>query len=184
MNSNPQSITTRTGDQGKTRLFSGEEVSKKSPRTDAYGDLDELVSILGVARSLSENDEVSSAVLVLQRQLFLAGAEMATSGKSTGLLKGRIGQGHIEDIDKRLESLESRIRMPGGFIIPGGTPSAANLDLSRSVVRRVERRAVGLKEDGKLDNDALLIWLNRLSDYLWLLARLEEGGRTICKDAE
>lgn len=171
------SITTKVGDKGTTFLFSGEEVPKDSPRTMAYGDLDELVSVLGVARCHVEHEEIKHDILTIQRDLFVAGAELATALDHVGLLKQRIGEGELRHFEARRDALESRIKMPDGFIIPGGSGSlgAAHLDHARTVARRVERRAVTLQRAGLIDNRNLLIWLNRLSDYLWLLARLEEG---------
>lgn len=171
------SITTKVGDKGTTFLFSGEEVPKDSPRTMAYGDLDELVSALGVARCHVQNGEVAADLLMIQRDLFIVGAELATAVDHIGLLKHRIGEAELKAFEARREALEARIAMPDGFIIPGGTgvPGAAYIDFARAIARRVERRAVRLQRAGLIDNPHLLVWLNRLSDYLWLLARLEEG---------
>lgn len=171
------SITTKVGDKGTTFLFSGEEVPKDSPRTMAYGDLDELVSVLGVARCHVANEEIKSDILAIQRDLFVAGAELATALDHVGLLKQRIGEAELRHFELRRDALESRIKMPDGFIIPGGSGAlgAAHLDHARAIARRVERRAVTLQRAGLIDNRNLLVWLNRLSDYLWLLARLEEG---------
>lgn len=171
------SITTKVGDKGTTFLFSGEEVPKDSPRTMAYGDLDELVSVLGVARCHVANEEIRSDILAIQRDLFVAGAELATALDHVGLLKQRIGDSELRHFEERRDALERRIKMPDGFIIPGGSgsPGAAHLDHARAIARRVERRAVTLQRAGLIDNRNLLVWLNRLSDYLWLLARLEEG---------
>jgi cob(I)alamin adenosyltransferase len=173
------SITTKVGDKGTTFLFSGEEVPKDSPRTEAYGDLDELVSVLGVARCHARRSK--QAILDLQRRLFLVGTELATTPRYLRLLKGRIDEGELAVLDQRRERLERRIRMPKGFIIPGGTPAAAHLDHARAIARRLERKVTGLHRRQLVKNKHLLIWLNRLSDYLWLLARFEEGGKTLLK---
>ncbi|MCS6771852.1 MAG: cob(I)yrinic acid a,c-diamide adenosyltransferase [Kiritimatiellae bacterium] len=172
-----RSITTKVGDRGTTFLFSGEEVPKDSPRTMAYGDLDELVSALGLARCHVESEEIKNDILLIQRDLFTVGAELATAVDHVNLLKQRIGEAELSEFESRRSSLEARIRMPDGFIIPGGSGSrgAAFLDFARAIARRLERRAVRLQRAGLIDNRHLLIWLNRLSDYLWLLARLEEG---------
>jgi cob(I)alamin adenosyltransferase len=172
-----KSITTKVGDRGTTFLFSGEEVPKDSARTMAYGDLDELVSALGVARCHAQKEEVREEVLAIQRDLFVAGAELATALDHVGLLKQRIGEAELQRFEARRESLEARISMPDGFVIPGGNGSigAAHLDHARAIARRVERRAVTLQRARLIDNPHLLVWLNRLSDYLWLLARWEEG---------
>lgn len=178
------SITTKVGDKGTTFLFSGEEVPKDSPRTMAYGDLDELVSVLGVARCYVESDEIKQEILRIQRDLFTVGAELATALDHINLLKQRITEEELAQFEARRDALEARIKLPDGFIIPGGSGSvgAAHLDHARAIARRVERRAVRLQRAGLIDNRHMLIWLNRLSDYLWLLARLEEGESLLLKE--
>lgn len=183
--SKPQSITTKVGDRGTTFLFSGEEVPKDSPRTEAYGDLDELVSVLGVARCHVTQDAVREALLALQRDLFTAGAELATAIDHLDLLRHRIDEAALRIFEARRDALEARIAMPDGFIIPGGSGSvaAAHIDHARTIARRVERKAVTLSRAGLIRNPHLLVWLNRLSDYLWLLARCEEGRSLSLKEA-
>ena len=175
------SITTKTGDRGTTRLFSGEEVSKDSLRPNAYGDLDELVSILGVARCHCPAADTQQAILELQRELFVAGSEMATTPGAVERLDQRIDAARLAELERRMAELEAAIEVPDSFIVPGGSPAGAFLDLARSVSRRLERRAVGLCADGELDNDNLIVWLNRLSDYLYLLARSAEDKPTLVK---
>lgn len=175
------SITTRVGDQGMTYLFSGERVSKDSPRTEAYGDLDELVSLLGVARCAARRAKVRTLLIELQRELFLAGSELATSGRGLRRLAQRIDARRLADLDRRREAVERSIRMPTGFILPGGSAAGAHLDHARAVSRRLERKVVGLQRRRRIDNPDLIVWLNRLSDYLWLLARYEEGRATMLK---
>jgi cob(I)alamin adenosyltransferase len=170
------SITTRVGDRGTTFLFSGEEVAKDSPRTHAYGDLDELVSVLGLARATVRRADVRRAVLALQRELFVAGAELATSAGRVGLLRERVDAGRLARLEAQREVLEKRLPPPKGFILPGGTVAAAHLDHARTLARRLERRVVGLARRRLVRNPSLIVWLNRLSDYLWLLARREEGS--------
>jgi len=175
------SITTRQGDAGKTRLFSGEEISKCSARTEAYGALDETVSILGIARSLTQEEDLSETIMCIQRSLFVAGSEMATTPEYVNKLPARIDQERLALLDTERDALEKSITMPQGFILPGGHPVAAHLDHARAVARRCERHAVALQENGEIDNPHLLVWLNRLSDFLWLLARHVEGGKVMLK---
>jgi cob(I)alamin adenosyltransferase len=175
------SITTKVGDKGTTYLFSGEEVPKDSLRTDAYGDVDELVSILGVARARSDRPELIEILFWLQVELFVVATELATTSEHLELVRTRIDAARLEQLDRRRAELEARITMPKGFIIPGGTEVAAVIDHARTVARRCERKAVGLARQGAIDNPHLLIWLNRLSDFLWLLARYEEGDKTVLK---
>ena len=176
-----KSITTKVGDKGTTFLFSGEEVPKDSARTEAYGDLDELVSQLGVARVHARRADVRQRILELQRELFIAGAELATSSDHLHLLKARVDRSMLERMERVRTEAESGVRMPDGFIIPGGTLAAAHLDVARTVARRLERKISGLTRAGLLNNEHLTVWVNRLSDYLWLLARLEEGAATLPK---
>ncbi len=179
------SITTRVGDKGTTFLFSGEEVFKDSPRTESYGALDELVSVLGVARCYASQEEVRAALLDLQRDLFTVGAELATAIDHTDLLKQRIDESALKEFESRRDQLEARISMPDGFVIPGGSGSAASahIDHARTIARRLERKTVSLARAGLVANPYLLVWMNRLSDYLWLLARLEEGHSLSLKEA-
>lgn len=175
------SITTRTGDRGTTHLFSGETISKASPQTEAYGDLDEVVSILGIARSLTTQPEMAETLMQLQRDLFVIGAELATSAKRLSVLPRRVDEAMLAELDAARDALEARLPKPQGFILPGGTPAAAHIDLARAVTRRCERKVVSMMDQGLLTNPALVVWLNRLSDYLWLLARAEEGTSTLQK---
>ncbi len=177
------SIVTRTGDAGRTRLFSGEEVEKDHPRTCAYGDLDELVSLLGIASAEVRSDSVRAQLRALQRQLFTIGTELATSAAQQQRLAERISHPQVAELDRACAELEGRIDMPNGFILPGGTAAAARIDHARTVARRLERRVVGLVREGEVCNDQLIIWLNRLSDLLWLLARDEEGELVLLKEA-
>ncbi len=177
------SITTRIGDKGTTSLFSGEMVPKYSLRTEAYGDIDELNSALGVARALCQREGVLERIHEIQKELFVVGAELATTKECLMLLGERVDASFLARMDQRRDALEAMITMPRGFIIPGGTLAAAHIDLARTIARRCERKAVRLRDEGLIDNEALLVWLNRLSDYLWLLGRFEEGDRVILKNA-
>ncbi len=173
------SITTKVGDRGTTRLLSGERVPKDSPRPMACGDVDELVSALGLARFHARKSKAK--IVALQRALFLAGAELAVSSDAAKRLPQRITAAELAKFEVEREALERRIKMPKGFILPGGTLAAAHLDHARAVARRLERRVVGLARRRMISNPSLLIWLNRLSDYLWLLARWEEGRAVLPK---
>ncbi len=175
------SITTKVGDKGTTFLFSGEEVPKDSPRTEAYGDIDELVSVLGVARAQATRTEVSETLFWVQVELFVVATELATERTHLALVRERIDAERLSRLEVRRDALEARIRMPSGFIIPGGTLCAASIDHARTIARRCERKAVGLYREGLIENTHLLVWLNRLSDFLWLLARFDEGDATVLK---
>lgn len=160
-----------------TRLFSGEAVWKDSPRPDAGGTIDELVSLLGVARVRARTREARGAILGIQRALFVVAAELATTPRKAGLLRRRVNAEMVAVLDRRRAELEARIDLPHGFVIPGDDAGAACLDVARAVARRAERKIVSLSRRGQVRNQHLLVWMNRLSDYLWLLARSEQKGR-------
>jgi cob(I)alamin adenosyltransferase len=171
----------KRGDRGETSLLYGGRVAKSHGRTEAYGTIDEAVSALGLARSLSSNERVCSLILQFQKELFTVGAEMATDPEHYDKLVRNFGVISMEQVD-RIEQLiaefEAEIAMPDSFVIPGGTPAAAALDLARTIVRRSERRAVGLRSEGLIQNDAILSYLNRLADLIFTLARYEEQQAT------
>lgn len=176
------SITTRNGDGGRTRLYSGEEVAKDAPEVEACGDLDELGSLLGVARLHVVLPETREVLLDLQRMLFIVAGEAATAHDHVDMLVVRVEEAMVEQLDQACADLEARIAMPRGFVIAGGNAAGAHLDHARAVSRRCERRVIALSQERKMENPALLAWVNRLSDYLWLLARLEEGDARMAKD--
>ena len=111
----------------------------------------------------------------LQRLLFIAGAEAATTPEGLGRLNRRIDNEALAELDQWCRDLEKRVEMPRGFIVPAGSIAAAHLDHARTVARRCERDIVRLFRKDLIANEALLAWINRLSDLLWLLARAEEG---------
>lgn len=174
------SITTRQGDRGTTRLFSGEEVSKSSLRTDAYGDIDELVSLLGIARAAATRPGLADTLREIQNELFTVASELATAHDQVHLLRRRIDADAVARLDRIRDDAEAAIVMPKTFILPGGTLAGAHIDHARAVSRRCERKAVHLHDEGLISNPDLLVWMNRLSDTLWLLARKEEGD-AVCE---
>ena len=176
------SITTKTGDKGYSRLFSGEKVLKNSPRLGAYGDIDELVSILSIARHHAKRNDSKDTILEIQRALFVVASELATTPDKLKRLPQRIDSARLEDLDRKREALERKVDIPRGFVIPGNTLASAYIDHARTVARRCERRAVGLFNAGEITNDVLIVWLNRLSDFLYLLARYEEGKPLLVKE--
>lgn len=171
-----RSITARSGDRGTTRLHSGEVVPKHDPRVEALGEVDELVSVLGMARAAGLSAEGKEQVCELQRLLFRLGAVLADAPGPAA--EAGIGPEEVGAMDRLRETLEASPAMPGDFVVPGATPGGAALDLSRAVARRVERRLVACADDGIFDSPDLLVWMNRLSDVLWLLARREERVST------
>ena len=174
-------ITTQIGDRGATRLFSGEEVSKNSLRIEAQGDLDELGCVLGIARLHTRKKSVQKDILALQRDLFIIGSELATTALQSSQLPRRVDEDFLSVFEKKRDALHAVTRIPSGFVIAGASVSSAWLDLARAVSRRMERRVVTLFERKEMDNRFLLIWVNRISDYLYLLARFEEGKPILVK---
>lgn len=175
------SIVTKTGDAGETGLLYGGRVSKDDLHTEAYGSLDEAISALGLARSLAPDAPWAARVLELQRELFVVGAELATGpGHRVELEKhfNVVTPQMVEALHAWVIDLEAAVPLPEGFVIPGGSPPGAALDLARTFVRRAERRAVSLHRGGELENREVLRYLNRCSDLLFMLARQAEQGST------
>ena len=172
-------IYTGTGDRGKTSLFSGERVSKANTRIEAYGDLDELNSIIGALRAAlpSDSDELLGDLQQIQADIFMIGSWLATTAGSAAVQSlAKIRESHITFLENAIDQLENRLPDLKNFILPGGHISAAWAHVARSVCRRTERHAVLALEGsgGDETTDQLqmaLIYLNRLSDYLFVLAR-------------
>jgi cob(I)alamin adenosyltransferase len=169
------SIATRTGDGGTTGLMYNRRVAKHHPRVEAYGCVDELNSAIGLARSTAPPPGLGSTLLAIQHDLVVVMGELATAVDDlpryvadgfklvTPELTGRL--------DREVAAIEQRLELPRGWAMPGDTPLAAALDLARTVCRRAERRVCALDQDDQLRNDEIVIYLNRLADVLWLMAR-------------
>ena len=178
------SIVTKQGDKGKGRLLSGEEVSKADGRLEALGTLDELAANLGVARSMIEDRGLSGQIRELQLELLGLGKElaMAQPAKSGGVES--ISSRQVARIETHIKAIEDEIALPAGFVLPGSSQPSARLDVARAVARRLERRVVALRDEGLSINPQTLIYLNRLSDYLFLLARAVEKSTGLPIDAK
>ena len=167
-------IYTRRGDDGTTGLFYGGRVSKDSGGPEAYGTVDEAVSFLGVARATADA-EAAEEILAVQRDLFVVAAELATDPASRDRLEpgvSRVEASMIDRLEERIDEIEAAAGMPTEFVVPGSDPLAASLDVARTVVRRAERTAVAHLGG---DADSLVVpYLNRLADYLYMLARAVE----------
>src|SRR6476661_7237003 len=167
-------IYTRTGDEGETGLFGGGRVEKHHPRVEAYGDVDELNASLGLARSIEMMPRIDEVLVPVQRDLFAIGALLATPDREKmqqQLAKARIDEDRIAQLEHAIDAGESELEPLRSFIIPGGTPKAAALHVARTVCRRAERRVVSLARE--IDLPALVVvYLNRLSDLLFMLARV------------
>jgi cob(I)alamin adenosyltransferase len=163
-------IYTRTGDAGQTGLFGGGRVGKDDARVGAYGDVDELNAVLGVARAAGLGD-VDRWCQDLQEQLFTVGAVLATPrGTKADAHIPHVREEWIAAMESRIDELQATLPPQTHFILPGGTPAAAALHFARTVCRRAERSVVPLLRDGQVD-EITLRFLNRLSDFLFVLAR-------------
>ena len=166
-------IYTRTGDAGETGLFGGGRVPKDDPRVAAYGEVDELNAALGFALALEPQELARDLLERVQRDLFTVGAELATPDRArlAKALPGEpIGEPEIAALERAIDAHEANLATLTQFILPGGTPKAAALHLARTVCRRAERAVVPLARAGAAP-PALVRYLNRLSDLLFVLAR-------------
>jgi len=168
-------IYTRTGDAGETHLGDMSRVSKAHPRVDCYGDVDELNSVIGMARALEAPDQVDALLERIQNELFDLGADLCVPGQGDDRL--RVTPGQVEDLEQACDAANEPLESLDSFVLPGGTPLAANLHHARTVCRRAERSVtvlIGTEPDSV--NPSALRYLNRLSDLLFILARAANHG--------
>jgi cob(I)alamin adenosyltransferase len=185
-------VYTRTGDDGSTGLFHGGRVAKSAIGPSAYGTVDETVSVLGIARAEaratavggvggagSAGSELDALLQRLQRELFVAGAELATAPDRRERLEpgvSRVTPEMVEALEPVIDDVTARFEAPREFVLPGENRLAAALDVARAVVRRAEREAVAATEEGWLEPDSSVVpYLNRLADLVYTLARWQEG---------
>lgn len=171
-------IYTKTGDDGTTGLLFGGRVSKAHPVPDACGTVDEAVAALGLARALGEDPSLMDEVLQIQRDLFVLGADLAANPGERARLEAGVSlvtPEMVERLEARIDALVTAHPLPGAFVVPGANPVSACLDVARALIRRAERRAVELRGSGAEVNEAVLVYLNRLSDLLFVLARIAAG---------
>jgi cob(I)alamin adenosyltransferase len=171
-------IYTRKGDDGTTGLWYGGRVPKFHGRPEAYGSVDEAASALGLARAAADRgDELYEDILRVQRELFVAGAELATAPEAAGRLEpgvSQVTQGMVDRLEADIDRYMDQVELPPKFTIPGGTELSARLDVARAAVRRAERRVSALKAEGDLADETVLMYLNRLSDALFAMARFAD----------
>jgi cob(I)alamin adenosyltransferase len=164
-------IYTKTGDDGETGLFGGARVSKASARVEAYGTVDELNAALGVVRAAGAEAALDALLGEVQSDLFTLGAELATvPGKEAALGIPLLNAKDIARLEAAIDASEATLAPLKNFVLPAGTPVAAALHLARTVCRRAERAVVGLP-DAETARGELMVYLNRLSDLLFSLAR-------------
>jgi cob(I)alamin adenosyltransferase len=164
-------IYTRTGDKGETGLVGGARVSKDSLRVDAYGNVDELNSVLGVVRAHLTDKQLDELLAEIQVDLFVVGADLASTSDAQQRNIPRISQERIMAMEKTIDRLEAELSPLKAFILPGGGVTGSLLHNSRTVARRAERRMVTL---GKAEpiNEQVIPYMNRLSDLLFVMARV------------
>jgi cob(I)alamin adenosyltransferase len=167
-------IYTRTGDQGTTALFGGNRVAKDHPRIEAYGTVDEANSFLGLARAALQDqpgaDRLEAILIRLQEDLFVLGADLATPTEARAVVP-RIQADHITHLEQEIDAFETDLPPLKHFILPGGTSAAGLLHIARAVCRRAERLAVTVMHEENNINTHAAVYLNRLSDLLFVLAR-------------
>ncbi len=165
------SFFTRKGDDGTTGWLGKGHISKDDPRIDAVGTLDEASAALGVARASAHDPRSAALVLEAQRDLYRLMSEVSASPESAG--EFHFDAGRVTWLEQQIETLGRGIEMPAQFILPGDSPAEAAFAMARTVVRRAERRVVGLSDRGQVQNPALREYLNRLSSLLFVLELLE-----------
>jgi cob(I)alamin adenosyltransferase len=172
------SIVTKTGDKGMTALMYGRRVSKCHPRVEAYGCVDELNAALGLARATAEHEFICEHLLVFQKDLVTLMGELATAVED---LPRYVKDGYTlvtsqltHKLDAVVKEIEAQSVSFKGWATPGATTNSAALDVARTVCRRAERRVCALQEADQLQNSEIIIYLNRLADLLWLMARWVE----------
>ena len=169
-------IYTKTGDKGETGLFGGERVSKNSLRIDAYGTLDELNAVIGLAVIEVTDTSIKNILLKIQNQLFTVGADLSTpeTEKNKKLKIERTPEDFYLNAEKIIDEYDSKLDELKNFILPGGSKGATLLHICRTITRRSEREVVALDNTVKIGNN-IIIFLNRLSDLLFVLARCENA---------
>jgi len=164
-------IYTKTGDSGETSLFDNSRVSKADPRVDAYGEVDEVNACLGAALAAGVDADITAVLTAIQQDLFAVGARLAdpSSRIADRVTKAAVTAQQTEMLEGTIDRLESELPPLRRFILPGGSPAGSLLHLARTVCRRAERRVVGLGTDAI--EPGVVIYLNRLSDLLFVMAR-------------
>jgi len=167
----PMKIYTKTGDKGETKLFDGTSVRKDDARVDAYGEVDELNACVGAAAAFLEDEEIRTLLADIQRDLFSIGAELADPRHRGSKTKSKLDPARVEILEETIDRFETELPPLRQFILAGGSPPGAMLHVARTVCRRAERRVVALSGQADVDSRAI-VYLNRLSDFLFVLARL------------
>jgi cob(I)alamin adenosyltransferase len=164
-------IYTKTGDDGTTGLFGGARIAKDDPRVEAYGSVDELNSIVGLARAAKAPPAIDALLASIQEELFVVGAELATvAGKEEKLGMKLVGEEDAGRLERAIDVFEAGLPPLKSFVLPGGSPAGAALHQARTVCRRAERAVLLASRHTKV-REQILVYLNRLSDFLFVAAR-------------
>ena len=164
-------IYTKTGDAGTTGLFGGARVGKDDLRVEAYGTVDELNAIIGVARAAGLPPDVETALSKVQEELFVVGAELATvAGKEEKLSMALVNSSDTSRLEQAIDAMEATLAPLRSFVLPGGSPGSAALHQARTVCRRAERSTLRASRESAIRSE-VLVYLNRLSDFLFVAAR-------------
>jgi cob(I)alamin adenosyltransferase len=174
-------IYTKTGDAGQTALFGGGRVGKDHPRVEAYGDVDELNAAVGLASAIEVEPRIDEVLAPIQRDLFSLGALLATPDHAKmreQLAKAKLDETRIDELEREIDRCEAELPPLRAFVLPAGSAKSAALHLARTVCRRAERRVVTLQATEQLP-ELVVIYLNRLSDLLFMLARVANARREV-----
>jgi cob(I)alamin adenosyltransferase len=165
-------IYTKTGDAGKTSLIGGTKVLKSNPRIEAYGTIDELNSYIGLVSDFCNDEHAKNILKEIQDRLFTIGSELACDpDKNINMNIPDLHESDIQLLEKEMDEMDKELPVMKNFILPGGSPSVSFMHVARCVCRRAERCCVNLMENGGLVNPLIIKYINRLSDYLFMLAR-------------
>ncbi len=162
-------IYTKTGDKGETSLFGGKRLPKSHLRIEAYGTIDELNSFMGLLRDASDDPQVREWIREIQNLLFSVGAALAMEPGKPPVVPG-VDDAHVEELESRMDAIDEALPPLKNFILPGGHPTVSFCHIARCVCRRAERLVVALAMEEEVD-ERIIRYLNRLSDFLFMLAR-------------
>lgn len=165
-------VYTRSGDKGETFLWGGQKVSKADPQVDCYGTLDEASSCLGLARGLIQSERLKGIIVSLQQDLQVISSEVASTPKGLLKLPKKVGEADVRRLENLIDELSAGLPKLTGMVLPGGTAGSGSLDLARTIVRRAERLVIDLRQTQEIRPE-ILQYLNRLSDLLFVMARVE-----------
>ncbi len=171
-------LYTKTGDKGETSLYGGKRVKKSSARVDCYGTIDEANSMLGLAYSHLKNEKIKIYVNSIQKRLFSVGAELASDDKGLQILQGKVTEKDVTFLEQIVDECTEIVGKQTEFVVPGKNQASASLHVARTIIRRAERKIISLREEEEI-REELLKYINRLSDTIYALARVEEHNSEV-----